>query len=476
MNRDSCHVANQHCKAAANFDERWRPPCGECFACGQAVCTAPGCSLLTTTYRAAKAGAFVSATTAPTCEAPRIGRTCSAVWTPPSRVRRATQSGHGKLPPDGRCPMAADRAAILTALRGAPPCKRHPACMVDGPCADCDEARADAVLAAIRTAGVLPVRPPPATRAPARLRCDACAWVEQAAFDDIPSWDGKPCPACGKGLPIGDADMEAWQGIVQLEQAGLARPVVPGEPTADGYVRLHVDTARLRPAPPAPPDCGHPAACATTPDNPPRDGSTWTCAWCAEVAAWQRVGEVADRRDAALRAEADREHAAELVPAQARERALRAGIIHEAAELIRWACGLDEPQPHVKQTGRAWWTGHVDAIRRAGIRLRDLHDKTPANTAALDAALRKARADALRTCADAVEAFADLAPRRAGACLRLLANAADEGLDLAKHAARLRCVADDADADPTHVASAVDAAKERRAGLDERICYPDKDR
>lgn len=95
-------------------------------------------------------------------------------------------------------------------------------------------------------------------RAPARLRCDACKWESQVAFVDIPSWHGKPCPACGKGTPIGDADMEAWRGIVQLEQAGLARPAVPGEPTADGYVRLHVDTARLRSEATAPTcaDCG----------------------------------------------------------------------------------------------------------------------------------------------------------------------------------------------------------------------------
>lgn len=71
-----------------------------------------------------------------------------------------------------------------------------------------------------------------------------------------------------------------------------------------------------------------------------------------------------------------------------------------------------------------------------------------ADAAALDAALRRARADALRTAADAVSAFARIAPDRAGAYLRLLANAADEGLDIAEHAARLRRMADEAESAP----------------------------
>jgi len=46
---EPCSVANQHCKAAANFDPP-RSPRATCYACGEPVCTALGCSLTTTTW------------------------------------------------------------------------------------------------------------------------------------------------------------------------------------------------------------------------------------------------------------------------------------------------------------------------------------------------------------------------------------------------------------------------------------------
>lgn len=50
---DVCCTANQHCKAPSNVTPR-RTVRSSCYACGNSVCTAKGCSVLTTAYPHAK--------------------------------------------------------------------------------------------------------------------------------------------------------------------------------------------------------------------------------------------------------------------------------------------------------------------------------------------------------------------------------------------------------------------------------------
>lgn len=50
---ETCCVANQHCKSPANLTPP-RAARATCYACGEHVCTARGCSLTTTAWPTAK--------------------------------------------------------------------------------------------------------------------------------------------------------------------------------------------------------------------------------------------------------------------------------------------------------------------------------------------------------------------------------------------------------------------------------------
>ncbi len=45
------------------------------------------------------------------------------------------------------------------------------------------------------------------------MKCDEpdCGKVFEVAFAEIPKWHCLPCPKCGKGEIIDDADMAAWE-------------------------------------------------------------------------------------------------------------------------------------------------------------------------------------------------------------------------------------------------------------------------
>jgi hypothetical protein len=54
----------------------------------------------------------------------------------------------------------------------------------------------------------------------ASLHCDVapCDWSQPCEFDDIPKWHKKPCPKCGKGEIVSDADVI----VCRMVQAAIA--------------------------------------------------------------------------------------------------------------------------------------------------------------------------------------------------------------------------------------------------------------
>ncbi len=79
------------------------------------------------------------------------------------------------------------------------------------------------------------------------IHCDepGCGWSHAMDFADIPSWHKKPCPKCGKGEIISDADLVTYRMMAAIV-------AVSNEIDPDGKrprVDVHVDTAVLRALP-----------------------------------------------------------------------------------------------------------------------------------------------------------------------------------------------------------------------------------
>lgn len=76
----------------------------------------------------------------------------------------------------------------------------------------------------------------------AKVKCDepGCGWGQGCAPDDIPQWHKKPCPQCGKGEIISDADLIMFRMVEAWESA--TREVAPDAPV----VAYKIDTAGLR--------------------------------------------------------------------------------------------------------------------------------------------------------------------------------------------------------------------------------------
>lgn len=78
------------------------------------------------------------------------------------------------------------------------------------------------------------------------VHCDesGCGWTEKCDFADVPKWHKKPCPKCGRGEIVSDADMIVYR----LAEAAVT---VTNDIDPDGNLPLHtchVDTAPLRTA------------------------------------------------------------------------------------------------------------------------------------------------------------------------------------------------------------------------------------
>ena len=45
------------------------------------------------------------------------------------------------------------------------------------------------------------------------VHCDeaGCGWSEPVEFADVPKWHKKPCPKCGRGEIVSDADMIVYR-------------------------------------------------------------------------------------------------------------------------------------------------------------------------------------------------------------------------------------------------------------------------
>lgn len=76
------------------------------------------------------------------------------------------------------------------------------------------------------------------------IRCDepGCGWTQKTPWAGIPEWHRKPCPKCGNGQIISDADLinfrmvSAWADCANNEILPQTGPVV----------EMVLDTAPLR--------------------------------------------------------------------------------------------------------------------------------------------------------------------------------------------------------------------------------------
>lgn len=78
------------------------------------------------------------------------------------------------------------------------------------------------------------------------IKCDdpGCGWDANEPVAEVGKWHKTPCPRCGNGVILSDADMGVLAGIVALVDSGLAS----FDLDAPESVQVHVDTARLRAA------------------------------------------------------------------------------------------------------------------------------------------------------------------------------------------------------------------------------------
>lgn len=78
------------------------------------------------------------------------------------------------------------------------------------------------------------------------VHCDesGCGWTEKCDFADVPKWHKKPCPKCGRGVIVSDADMI----VFRLAEAAVT---VSNEIDPEGKLpraTYRVNTAPLRTA------------------------------------------------------------------------------------------------------------------------------------------------------------------------------------------------------------------------------------
>ena len=76
------------------------------------------------------------------------------------------------------------------------------------------------------------------------VRCDeaGCGWSQKEPWAYIPQWHRKPCPRCGKGQIVSDADL--WHHRMISAWADFANKDIPAQ--TGPVVELELDTAPLR--------------------------------------------------------------------------------------------------------------------------------------------------------------------------------------------------------------------------------------
>jgi hypothetical protein len=76
------------------------------------------------------------------------------------------------------------------------------------------------------------------------VRCDeaGCGWSKKEPWTNIPKWHRKPCPRCGKGQIVNDADL--WHHRMISAWADFANNDLPVQ--TGPAVELELDTAPLR--------------------------------------------------------------------------------------------------------------------------------------------------------------------------------------------------------------------------------------
>lgn len=82
------------------------------------------------------------------------------------------------------------------------------------------------------------------------IQCDVapCNWSQPCEFSDIPKWHRQPCPKCGKGEIVSDADLAVYclvQAAVEVTNIIDPNGTLP-------RTTMYVNTAQLRDDPPQP--------------------------------------------------------------------------------------------------------------------------------------------------------------------------------------------------------------------------------
>lgn len=75
------------------------------------------------------------------------------------------------------------------------------------------------------------------------IKCDNCEWSQENS--NIPSWHNKQCPSCNNCIIITDDDMTLFNGILELEKAGLVKRNFTDEDAEEGIV-VEIDSAMFR--------------------------------------------------------------------------------------------------------------------------------------------------------------------------------------------------------------------------------------
>ena len=75
------------------------------------------------------------------------------------------------------------------------------------------------------------------------IQCDeGCGWVSECKLKDMAAWHNKPCPQCGKGVIINDAELRGVDTLLKLIELGVLDEA--GDKPA--LVTLEIDTSVLR--------------------------------------------------------------------------------------------------------------------------------------------------------------------------------------------------------------------------------------
>lgn len=77
----------------------------------------------------------------------------------------------------------------------------------------------------------------------ATLKCDeaGCRWSQEINFQDVPGWHQKPCPECGRGSIITDADLKAYYIGKAMQDLSDAL-----DPEKKNRITVKFDTSKLR--------------------------------------------------------------------------------------------------------------------------------------------------------------------------------------------------------------------------------------